>query len=107
MNGMQPAMRVVVTTNKRFAWNLDEIGVMAIVHARGEPMPVELLQGLEVLFMFDDCSQSAAVLRLCSQKGVTLAWYRCWCDCEKTLTTLALPCNQQDELRKWIGDRAA
>jgi hypothetical protein len=106
-NGLQPAMRLVVTTNKRFAWNLDSIGVMAIVHTPGEPMPVELLEGLEVLFMFSDCGQSAAVLRLCNQRGVTLAWYRCWCECESLLTTLALPCSKQDELRNWIGDKAA
>ena len=103
---MQPAMKLIVTTNKRFAWNMDEIGVMAIVHTPGEPMPVELLEGLEVLFMFADCGQSAAVLRLCTAKSVTLAWFRCWCECEKVLTSLALPCASQDELRAWIGDAA-
>jgi hypothetical protein len=100
-------MKVIVTTNNRFAWNMDQLGVMAIVHKPGEPMPVELLDGLEVLFFLRDCGQSAAVLRLCRAKGLELAWYRCWCDCENLLTTIALPCKQQDELREWIGDGAS
>lgn len=90
--GMRPAATLVVTTSRRFTWNLDSIGVMAILHAAGEPMPVELLEGLRVLFVLDDCNQSTAVLPACRSKGVRLESFTCWCKCAKELTSLVMPC---------------
>ena len=96
-HGMVPAMKLVVTNSPRFAWPFHNIGVMAIVHRSGEPMPVELLDGMEVIFWFEHCGQSEAVLRLMREKGVNAAWYRCWCRCYDELTSLAMPCNEQQQ----------
>ncbi len=100
--GKRPTMKLVVTSSRRFAYGFDEIGVMAILHTRGEPMPVELLEGLQVIFHFEDCAQSSAVSRLLSTRGVTLEWYRFWCECYDELTTIVMPCNENHESMRWI-----
>jgi hypothetical protein len=106
-DGLQPAMKLIVTTNSRHAYRMDDIGVMAIHHRKGEPMPVELLQGLDVLLLLDDCEQATAVLRLCRAKGVTLASFRAWCKCAQETTALVMPCADAREMWNWPGDRAA
>jgi hypothetical protein len=101
-NGQRPAMKVIVTTNWRLAYGMDELGVMAIVHKRGEPMPVELLDGLSVIFWLNDCAQNEAVLRLIGAKGVRLADYECWCPCFNELTKFVVTCKTKRELADWI-----
>lgn len=87
-------MKLIVTTSSRMAFGMDRIGVMVIVHRSGEPMPVELLEDLDVIFWLGDCDKNAAVLKLLNSRGVTVRAFKCWCDCEQILTSLVAPCGE-------------
>lgn len=91
--GQRPFLPIIVTTNRRLPWNLDGVGAMTILHQRGEAMPIELLEGLNVILMLNDCEQAANVNRLRRAKSVM--WKSCaaWCECEKTLTTCVGRCD--------------
>jgi len=95
-------MRLIVTTSWRFAYGFDEIGVMAIVHTPGEPMPIELLDGLDVIFHFDDCAKSMAVVRMLCARDVKPARYACWCKCYGELTKFVMPCGEKHFHANWM-----
>ena len=58
--GLRPRLRVIVTTHEPFARRLTWVGAAAIVHAQGEPMPVELLDGLDVILLLGNCERAAS-----------------------------------------------
>lgn len=103
--GQRPAMTLIVSTSRRFAWNVGQLGAMTILQQRGEPMPVELLDGLDVIFHLDNCDQNAAVLRLMRSKGVIAGragQVRCWCKCFEFLDSGAAPCSATRQSLAWI-----
>lgn len=103
-NGKRPALTVFVTTDERYARRLMfDLGVMAILQKPGEPMPVELLEGLDVILWLDDCEQAAAVSRLVRRRGVTPASLRAWCRCDRELTVSVGPCDALREIDDLIA----
>ena len=86
-NGQRP-LQLVVTTDWRRAAPLADAGAMVIVHRKGEPMPVELLEGLDVELRLDDCAQACAVARLVRSRDVAPACVRAWCSCDASVDTM-------------------
>jgi hypothetical protein len=90
-DGRRPALPVFVTTAARFAGNLLDAGVAAILHAPGRRMPVDLLEGLDVILDLGPCGRAGAVRRLCDAHGVTCR-LTAWCACDGELTLMPRPC---------------
>lgn len=101
-NGRRPALRVIVTDKKRMCWNLHGVGCMTILHIPGEPMPVELLEGLDVILWFDTCERAAAVSRSMRAKSVTPQRCEAWCECALELTTCVGKCTEMREVQNQL-----
>lgn len=80
--------RLVVTTNWRYAAEHAADGAMVIVHAKGEPMPVELLDGLDVELRLENCEQACGVARLVKSREVIPSCVRTWCRCDDVTDTM-------------------
>lgn len=101
-NGQRPVHRLIVTNDPRFAYGFENLGAMCIVQRAGESMPVELLEGLDVLLWLKSCDQAAAVLRLCKARNVHLASLRTLCRCYGTLEHACSPCQDTHAINQWL-----
>jgi hypothetical protein len=103
LSGRKPSLPVIVTTNRHLPWNLSGVGAMTVLHESGKPLPVGLLDGLDVLLVFENCDQAGKVNRLMRTKG--FAWRSCsaYCKCEQRLTTCCGPCVETREIDKELG----
>lgn len=101
LRGQRPALRVFVTTDERFARRMGWVGAAAIVHEVGTPMPVELLDGLDVILDLGRCERAGAVQRLCDAKGVTLERCQAWCRCDQSLSIGPRPCEEGEDA--WLA----
>lgn len=95
--GMKPALPVFVTDRWMLARNMADIGCMTILHKRGEPMPVKLLDGLDVRLDFGRCELAGRVKRLMDAKDVKPAKLRAWCDCARDFVAVCGPCDDGSE----------
>lgn len=78
--GLRPELPVYVTDRWSLVRNMAEIGCVSILHKRGEPMPVELLHGLDVRLDFGSCELGARVKRLMDHHEVTPRSMLAWCE---------------------------
>lgn len=102
-NGKKPALRIIVTDKKRMCWNLHGVGCMTILHGPGEPMPVELLEGLDVILWFANCERAALVWRAMRAKEIAPARCEAWCECSRELTNCVGKCTDIWEVDDLIG----
>jgi hypothetical protein len=105
--GQKPLLRVVVTTNATFARRMTWVGCLAIGHQSGESMPVELLDGLDVILDVGTCDRAASVKRLIDSRSVTPSRLEAWCECNRTLVTTALGCDLDREFDSLLAPRDA
>lgn len=84
-SGRKPALPVVITTRYAKCLAQAAAGAMVIVQEKGKPIPVELLEGLDVELYLDDCAQATAVANIVRQHNVTPASFFVWCECEQWL----------------------
>lgn len=101
LRGQRPALRLIVTTDERFARRMAWVGCATIVHEAGTPMPVELLDGLDVILDLGNCDRAGKVKRLCDGKGVNLARCEAWCRCAQILTVAPKPCDEAEDA--WLA----
>lgn len=93
-HGQRPALVTFVTTDERWARRLTDLGVAAIVHRAGQPMPVEILDGMDVILDLGSCERAAKVARLMAAKNVVAERMRSWCRCSHTLTAVECECRR-------------
>lgn len=99
--GQRPTLRLFVTTDELLARRMTWVGAAAIVHRAGEPMPVELLDGLDVILALGRCERAGAVKRLCDSEGVRFARLQAWCRCSRELTVAPHPCEEEPDA--WLA----
>lgn len=97
LRGLRPELPVYVTTRWILARNMTDVGCIAILHKRGEPMPVRWLHGLDVMLDFDDCETAAKVKRLIDQREVQPRRLRAWCRCAGGFVATCGACDAGDE----------
>lgn len=102
MGGRKPSLPVIVTTKAELPQRLEGVGAMVIRYEAGTSMPVQLLDGLDVIFMFDRCELAGHVQKLAKSKGVTFASARTWCKCGGLLSILPLSCEGMAQAIAWI-----
>lgn len=102
LEGHKPHLPVIITTKAQLPEALDGVGCMVILHEAGTVMPIKLLDGLDVIFMFDRCELAAHVNKLAKSKGVTFASAKSWCKCGELLTILPLSCEGMAEAIAWV-----
>jgi hypothetical protein len=108
MAGQKPALAVIVTSKIQLPKRLEGVGCMVILHRAGEVMPIDLLEGLDVLFFFDKCELVGHVWRLAKAKEVTFARCRAWCTCASMPTILPMACDSYAAAIEWLeGPNAA
>jgi hypothetical protein len=95
--GARPALPVYVTDKPILARNMRDIGCVAILHRKGQPMPVELLAGLDVRMDFGRCELVGRVKRLMDAKDVEPASMRAWCQCGQDFVAVCGPCDDGSE----------
>lgn len=94
--GQRPALPVFLTTRKNLSWNIGR--EFFVIHVpRGTKFLCELLAGLRVILMLDDCKQAAKVIALLKAKSIECEEVRVWCECQKTLKNGADNCEQVKE----------
>lgn len=91
MGGKKPALPVIVTTKPHLPRRLEGVGCLVILHKAGEVMPVQLLEGLEVIFMFERCELATHVWRIAKAKGVKFN-AKTWCKCCDMLSVYGASC---------------
>jgi hypothetical protein len=97
--GEKPQLSVFVTNHERFARNMWGVGSLVILHQQGEVIPVELLEGLDVVLMFPRCAVASRIRHLMDERGVKCASVRTWCTCGEGLTaTPYANCDDYDEV---------
>lgn len=101
LRGQRPSLRLIVTTSARFAHRMAWVGCASIVHESGTAMPVELLDGLDVILDLGNCDRASKVKRLCDSKGVNLARCEAWCQCAQNLTVSPKSCDEPE--RAWLA----
>jgi hypothetical protein len=99
MQGKRPAFPVFITAlfPRKFEENLGAVGAMVIRHAPGEPMPVELLDGLDVCLHFANCEMGGRVVQAMRGKGVTPKSVQVWCNCANEYTVSCGACDDGSE----------
>lgn len=102
MGGHKPALPVIVTTKPYLPRRLEGVGCMTILHKAGTPMPIQLLEGLEVIFWFDTCGLMVHVLDLAKAKEVTFARAQVWCSCGNLLSLLPMSCESHAAMIDWL-----
>lgn len=102
LGGRKPALPVIVTTKPNLPQRLEGVGCLVILHKAGDPMPVKLLDGLDVIFNFDKCELVNHVMDLAEAKGVTMTSAKAWCGCANLLSILPLNCYQHGEIIDWL-----
>jgi hypothetical protein len=95
--GHKPALPVFICSYPRFAKNLTDCGAFVIVHPPSRPMPVELLEGLDVRLHFLNCDMGGRVKRLMDAKDVKPKSLQVWCNCGETYTVSCGPCDDGSE----------
>jgi hypothetical protein len=90
-------VHVVSLFPRRFDDNMAAINVMVIRHNPGEPMPVELLDGLDVSLHFGNCEMGGRVVQMMRAKGVTPKSLKVWCNCGDGYTVSCGPCDDGSE----------
>ena len=98
--GQRPALRMFVTTAPEFARRMTWLGCAAVLHEAGEPMPVELLHGLDVILDLGNCLRAGKVKRLMDVRAVTPARLQTWCRCQKALRIDAPNCLEDE---RWLA----
>lgn len=109
-HGTKPTMAVFVTENRWNVPTLWRLGVMVILHEAGQPMPVELLEGLRVILWFDNCGKAVSVNRLIEAKGVKVESCEAYCECERELMLASLcwsSCRSLADVKKSMGESHA
>jgi hypothetical protein len=107
-NGQKPNLPVIITTLRKIDRALDGIGALVVLHESGTPMPVNLLEGLDVIFWFDTCGMATKVFALCAERGITLGEFvRAWCSCGKHLTVAPISCESYADCQRWLDGAAA
>lgn len=96
-NGLRPDLPVYVTDRWQLARNMESIGCVAILHRKGEPMPVVWLKGLDVRLDFGKCELAGKVKRLMDAKDVQPASVRAWCNCARDFVATCGECDRGDE----------
>jgi hypothetical protein len=102
MGGQKPSLPVIVTTKPLLPQRLEGVGCLVILHKAGEPMPVKLLDGLDVIFNFDKCGLTDHVMALAKAKGVEMGRVQTWCGCANLLSILPLNCYQHGQIMDWL-----
>ncbi len=95
--GLKPELPVYVTDRWRLARNMTDVGCVAILHKRGEPMPVRWLAGLDVRLDFDRCELAGRVAKLMRERGVEPRSLRAWCRCARDFVATCGECDRGDE----------
>jgi hypothetical protein len=95
--GKRPTFPLYLTDSWMFSRNLGDAGAMVITHPPGLPMPVELLDGLDVRLHFAACDKGGRVVNLIRAKGVKPQSLQVWCDCACGYTVAAGPCDDGSE----------
>lgn len=95
--GLKPQLPVYVTDRWMLAKNMTDIGCVALLHRRGEPMPVRWLDGLDVRLDFGRCELAGRVNRLMQARDVKPQSLRAWCDCAKDFVATCGPCDTGGE----------
>lgn len=97
IRGQRPVFPVIVTDRWILARNMTDVGCVAILHKRGEPMPVRWLDGLDVMLDFGQCELAGRVARLMRERDVKPKSVRAWCDCARAFVVTCGHCDQGDE----------
>ena len=95
--GLKPGLPVYVTDRPVLARNMRDVGCVAILYTGGEPMPVWLLDRLDVRMDFGRCELVGKVHRLMRRHGVRPARLRAWCDCAHDFVATTGPCDEGGE----------
>jgi len=104
--GRAPAKPVIVTTDKRVGYTEESKGSLVVVHEAGQPMPTELLAGLDVVFVFSRCELAGKVARMIRQKEVgTPKTMTAWCECFGELDAMTCACKEKLALDNWINSK--
>lgn len=101
LRGMRPELPVYVTDRWMLAKNMTDVGCLAVLHRRGEPMPVLWLDGLDVRLDFGRCERSGVVHRLLRRRAIEPKSLRVWCECAQDFVATCGPCDLGDE--PWAG----
>lgn len=105
LHGQKPSLPVIVTTKRELPRRLDGVGCMVILHEAGKPMPVQLLDGLDVIFLFDRCELAGHVRKLAEAKKITFGQWQTWCACGSLLTVLPMGCDSMAGMVEWAEGR--
>jgi len=102
MRGMRPSLPVILTSKAHLIDRLQGVGCMVILHKAGESPPVKLLDGLDVIAIFDTCKLAARFIKFAGRHGVGFTRYRAWCSCGKILTVVSFDCESYACDVKWF-----
>lgn len=91
-HGYRPTLRMFVTTDPTFARRMTWVGCVAVLHKAGEPMPVELLDDLDVILDLGRCERAESVMRLMRERNVVPARVQVWCGCDGGLSIAPRSC---------------
>lgn len=95
--GLRPGLPVYVTDRPVLARNMTDVGCVAILHRKGEPMPVALLEGLDVRLDFGRCEIAGRVKRLMDRREVVAGDLRAWCQCAREFVAVCGGCDDGSE----------
>lgn len=99
--GYRPSLRMFVTTDPTFARRMTWVGCVAVLHRAGEPMPVELLHGLDVILDVGRCARAESVMRLIRERNVVPERLQVWCGCDGELSIIPRACAEAPDA--WLG----
>lgn len=105
--GQKPTLPIIVTTKRHLPYRLHGVGCMVILHEAGKAMPVNLLEGLDVIFFFDRCDLVVSVWNLCQSKGIRMASTKTWCSCEQALSIVPILCESYEAALEWLEGKHA
>lgn len=101
--GVKPQSAVIVTTQEKLPARLAGVDALVILHKAGEVMPVKLLEGLDVIFMFEKCELAEKVWRMCEKNRCMPSSAKAFCKCVGITTVAPMSCDSHAAAMEAFG----
>lgn len=77
--------------------------VLTVEHPAKAPLPLHLLEDLDVIFWFDTCAPASPIAAAARERGIKFERARVYCRCECAINIASYECDYSQAAAEWSG----